>query len=197
MIFDFTSLKVKNPSTNINNDVSLRFKNGIAIGKVPKEALILLSFVKTESPKELTDYMNRVGAVLAKIDNIVTFIDDRLQSYQKEGTLKNITDNLEKITGNLAALTTEVKDGKGVFHNLIYEEEDGKNLSTSLSELKDIMWKINRGKGTIGALINDPTAYEDLKTILSGASRSKTFKYLIRYSIQKAEEIKKGTPPEE
>ena len=121
----------------------------------------------------------------------MSFIDERLQSYQKEGTLKNITDNLEKITAHVAALTPEIKDGKGILHNLVYEEQDGKNLSTTLSEMKEITWKINHGKGTIGALVNDPTAYEDLKTILSGASRSKTFKYLIRYSIQKAEEIKR------
>ena len=169
----------------------------LTFGGPDKQILDPGAFVRTESPRELTDYMNRLGGVLAKIDNIMSFIDERLQSYQKEGTLKNITDNLEKITSNLASLTTEIKDGKGILHNLVYEEQDGKNLSTTLSELKEITWKINRGKGTIGALVNDPTAYEDLKAILSGASRSKTFKYLIRYSIQKAEEIKKGQVQEE
>ena len=67
------------------------------------------------------------------------------------------------------------------------------NLASSSENLNSIMKKINQGDGTLGALINDRSAYEDLKAILGGARRSKLFQYMIRYSVKKAE----GKEPKE
>jgi len=157
-------------------------------------------WIPTDSPKELSDYMSKLGGILAKVDNIVTFIDEKLQ---KAGSGHKILDNLANLSENMAAVSKEIKEGKGLLNSLIFDEEikinfqkTSRELAGFSEQLNQISWKINKGKGTIGALVNDPTVYEDLKTILSGASRSKTFKYLIRYSIRKAEEINKDEKEE-
>jgi phospholipid/cholesterol/gamma-HCH transport system substrate-binding protein len=40
--------------------------------------------------------------------------------------------------------------------------------------------KVRRGEGTLGALVEDPTLYEDLSALLRGANRSTLLRSLIR-----------------
>ena len=171
----------------------------------PKEPMIEPNgWLISESSKELTDYLSKAGSILQKVDNIISFIDEKLENYKKTGKTTNIFDDLAVITNNIAQVTTEIRQGKGILNSLIYDEKTNEHFKTTLTEfadmskeMKQISWKINRGKGTLGALVNDDTLYEDLKTILSGASRSKTFKYLVRYSIKKAEEIERNPSSKE
>jgi phospholipid/cholesterol/gamma-HCH transport system substrate-binding protein len=39
---------------------------------------------------------------------------------------------------------------------------------------------VRRGEGTLGALLEDPTVYEDLSALLRGANRSLILRSLIR-----------------
>jgi len=40
------------------------------------------------------------------------------------------------------------------------------------------------GKGTLGALLVDPSVYEDLKLMLGNVERNRTLRALVRYSIK-------------
>ncbi len=46
------------------------------------------------------------------------------------------------------------------------------HLDGSLTHLEAVLKKVDKGEGTLGALINDPTLYEDMKLLLGGAKRS-------------------------
>ncbi|MBI2027574.1 MAG: MCE family protein [Deltaproteobacteria bacterium] len=154
-------------------------------------------WIAVDAPKEITDYLSKVGGILNKIDRVISFVDDKLETYKKEGTITKILNNLVTVTTNMASITEEIRKGESVLGKLVYDTKQSKDFSLFLSNLKNISFKLNSGKGTFGALINDPTLYEDLKTILSGASRSKTFKYVIRHAIQKSEELKEERKKEE
>jgi phospholipid/cholesterol/gamma-HCH transport system substrate-binding protein len=52
---------------------------------------------------------------------------------------------------------------------------------------------VREGKGTIGALLVDPTVYEDIKAAIGNVSRNEVLRAFVRYSI-KADEQKKGAP---
>ena len=54
------------------------------------------------------------------------------------------------------------------------------DLQIAVANLKEITSKINEGVGTLGALIADPTVYEQLVGILDGAQRSFLLRPLIR-----------------
>ena len=41
------------------------------------------------------------------------------------------------------------------------------------------------GRGTVGALLKDPSVYEDLKLILGNVKRNKALRWLVRYTIEK------------
>ena len=50
------------------------------------------------------------------------------------------------------------------------------------ARLNSILAKVDRGEGTLGLLLNDPTLYEDLKRLIGGAERSALVRSLIRMS---------------
>jgi len=84
-------------------------------------------------------------------------------------------------------------------HQLFYG--DSKNLFSDLgaaaADLRVIMGTIRNGEGTLGALVNDPTVYEDLRTVLGNVKRNYILKELVRYSISHRGELEEvGKAPE-
>jgi phospholipid/cholesterol/gamma-HCH transport system substrate-binding protein len=47
------------------------------------------------------------------------------------------------------------------------------------ARLNSILAKIDRGEGTFGLMLNDPTLYEDLKLLIEGANRSAVVRTMI------------------
>jgi hypothetical protein len=56
--------------------------------------------------------------------------------------------------------------------------------------LRAMLSDMRQGKGTLGALLVDPSVYEDLKMLLGNVQRNQTLRALVRYSIQRDD----GTP---
>ncbi len=50
--------------------------------------------------------------------------------------------------------------------------------------LNSILTKIDKGDGTLGLILNDPTLYEDLKRLLGGAERSVLLRSIIRNAAE-------------
>jgi phospholipid/cholesterol/gamma-HCH transport system substrate-binding protein len=47
-------------------------------------------------------------------------------------------------------------------------------------DLQTVVGRLRQGEGTLGALLDDPTVYEDLSALLRGANRSLLLRTLIR-----------------
>jgi phospholipid/cholesterol/gamma-HCH transport system substrate-binding protein len=43
--------------------------------------------------------------------------------------------------------------------------------------------EVSQGKGTVGALLKDPTVYQDLKLLVGNVRRSRMLRALVRYTI--------------
>jgi phospholipid/cholesterol/gamma-HCH transport system substrate-binding protein len=52
-----------------------------------------------------------------------------------------------------------------------------------MANLRAVTEKIKSGEGTLGALIEDPTVYENLVSFLEGAQRSLLLRSLVRSTI--------------
>ncbi|MGZ6081802.1 MAG: MlaD family protein, partial [Myxococcaceae bacterium] len=50
-------------------------------------------------------------------------------------------------------------------------------------DLKAISGKIRAGEGTLGALVVDPSVYDDLRTILGNVKRNKVLQELVRITV--------------
>ncbi len=97
---------------------------------------------------------------------------------------KNLGATLEEIRKDLEAIRT----GNGLAHSVIYGDDETQkvmsNLNTMSDDLKVIVANLKAGKGTIGALLVDPSVYEDVKSIVGNVERNQVLRALVRYSIK-------------
>jgi len=92
--------------------------------------------------------------------------------------------NLEGALASMNGILDEVQTGNGLLHSLIYKEETEQGVIVEALEagarLNSILAKIDRGEGTLGLILNDPTLYEELKILVGGANRSGVIRTMIR-----------------
>jgi phospholipid/cholesterol/gamma-HCH transport system substrate-binding protein len=95
-----------------------------------------------------------------------------------------LVDNLRVASGNLAALTASYQNGQGLVPRLMNDKAYGdqalNEFTGLLKQLNDTVAKVNRGEGTAGKLISDPSVYESVNDILIGINESKLLRWLIR-----------------
>ncbi len=108
-----------------------------------------------------------------------------------------IMGNIDKAAKGVARLLEHVETGEGLLHTLIYEEEDkpvardiaqmARELSLASREVRQIMQKVNRGEGTIGALLADPSVYNDIRRLFGKLERNSLLRHVIRSRIRDLE----------
>ncbi len=112
-----------------------------------------------------------------------------------------LLDSLHTSAARLDDILKTIQEGDGLLHTVIYEQ-GGKSLMTETkgavtageeamqdlrvvaADLKRITTALAEGQGTLGALLQDPTVYEDLSSLLRGAERSWILRGLIRSSVR-------------
>jgi phospholipid/cholesterol/gamma-HCH transport system substrate-binding protein len=129
------------------------------------------------------------------LQTLVTDVEGSLKSGQgavpallndPEGKKKvlDLIENLRLTSANLAALTTSYQSGQGLVPRLMNDKAYGDQTLVEfnglLRQLNDTVAKINRGEGTAGKLISDPSVYESVNDILIGINESKLLRWLIR-----------------
>jgi phospholipid/cholesterol/gamma-HCH transport system substrate-binding protein len=82
-----------------------------------------------------------------------------------------------------------IREGNGLARSVIYGDEGSQQMMSNLNQmsgdLKQIVADVKSGKGTLGALLVDPSVYEDLKMVLGNVERNKALRALVRYSIRR------------
>jgi phospholipid/cholesterol/gamma-HCH transport system substrate-binding protein len=71
------------------------------------------------------------------------------------------------------------------------------NVAAITDDLRAITAGMRAGKGTVGALLVDPSVYEDMKIVLGNVERNDVLRALVRYTIKQDEkrpEVKVGRP---
>lgn len=106
-----------------------------------------------------------------------------------EALMKNLGEaaaSLQGLAGRLDRVASALERGEGVLGTLLTDPQ-GKALLTDLkgaaASLRTVTGRLERGEGTLGALLDDPTVYEDLSRLLRGAERSALLRSLIRSTI--------------
>jgi len=86
----------------------------------------------------------------------------------------------------------ELRTGKGLAHDVLFGGKGGPgdavgDLAAITTDLREIVRGIKEGKGTLGALLVDPSVYEDVKRLIGNVERNAVLRSLVRYSIQQNE----------
>jgi len=104
---------------------------------------------------EFIGNMNVVSVKLARL----------LDAFDKGNKIQNIMVSLEKTSRNADKMSQEISEMK---------------LKAISQELHGILEKLNRGTGSLGALINDPSLYEDARALVGGANRNRILRNVVR-----------------
>ncbi len=90
----------------------------------------------------------------------------------------------------LHGLLRNVRQGKSLVHTLLYGDEHDSsahvmaNVGAMTDDLRDVIRDLKRGRGTLGALLVDPSIYEDVKQMVGTVGRNEVLRALVRYSIK-------------
>jgi phospholipid/cholesterol/gamma-HCH transport system substrate-binding protein len=158
----------------------------ITIGSPDQPVLADGDYLTPVETAELFAYLEKADKIVSNIENITDSLNTFLTPLKKEGS----GEDLARIISNTDKIVTEVKEGNGTLHSLVYEDTKTgtntmKSIDDSADRLDSILTKVDNGEGTLGALVNDPTLYEDLKTLMGGAKRSKVIKAVVDITMKK------------
>lgn len=148
----------------------------------------------------------RLDQVLRGLDSAVKRVNEgpglvHSLIYDEDGS--KAAEEVGHAAEELALTLKAVREGNGVAHDLLFGGEGSErtremlaNLAVVSNDIKGMSGQIKDGKGTLGALLNDPSVYEDLKVLLGNVQRNQVLRALVRYSIQADEKNGVKVTPE-
>ena len=93
-----------------------------------------------------------------------------------------------------------IRKGNGIAHAVLYGDDPSQhfmaNLNAMSDDLRQIVAGVRAGKGTIGALLVDPSVYEDIKAAVGNIERNTVLRAIVRYSIKADEQRPHVTTPQ-
>ncbi len=126
--------------------------------------------------------INDKGDQASQVFDIISDIHKITKSLTTENQIGKILLGTEVMTLQLKKTLEEseklVKDLRGKF-----SENEPSKITQSMNHLENILNKIDKGEGTLGALIKDPTLHEKLKQLLGADSKKQEMRNLFRQSI--------------
>lgn len=152
------------------------------------------------SAAELEKTLASVTQVAARIDKGPGLVHEMIYG---EGSTRSV-EQIGMAAEQLALTLKEVREGNGFAHAALFGDDDSTHVNQRvdriLGDIEGIVADVRAGKGTLGALLVDPSVYEDLKVVLGNVERNKALRALVRYSIKssnddRAVEVKDPAPP--
>jgi phospholipid/cholesterol/gamma-HCH transport system substrate-binding protein len=136
------------------------------------------------SAAELEKTLAAVTAVAQRIDKGPGLVHEVIYG---EGSTKSI-EQIGAAAEQLALVLRGIREGNGLARAALFGDDSSqqinKRVERILGEVEGILADVRAGKGTLGALLVDPSVYEDLKVVLGNVERNKALRALVRYSIQ-------------
>jgi phospholipid/cholesterol/gamma-HCH transport system substrate-binding protein len=97
-----------------------------------------------------------IGAAADAIDRTASRIDSSTSS----GQLKDLVTNARLASEDLRDMAARLKRSAGAI------DTTSRSLSSTLGRIDSVMGKINRGQGTLGLMLNDPSLYRNADSLL-------------------------------
>lgn len=137
---------------------------------------------------ELTLTLQDVRGILGRVKSGPGFAHDVVYG---DGPQKEIA-QFGAAADEVAKALKGVRESDSFAHDVLYGGKgDGaealSNVTAMTADLRAIVHDMRAGKGTVGALLVDPSIYEDLKGLVGNVSRNDMLRALVRYSIKQDE----------
>lgn len=139
----------------------------IQSGPLDAQPLAENALMETSEQGDLLDMISKKGAEFGEVLDAFKEVKELLHQMNSENRMGHLMQNLVADSQQLNEVLTNVKK--------------------PVAKLDNILTKINRGDGTLGALINDPTLHNKLLQLFGGNTRNKFLTPMIRESIKESE----------
>lgn len=143
---------------------------------------VVADFGQATGGRRLAESVGALAEIVEQIQQGKGLLHSVIYDNYQGGGVASVERSLVTFEGIL----DEIAHGDGVLHTLIYEAPTEQDVVLEAieagSRLNSILAKVDRGEGTFGLLLNDPTLYEDLKRLIGGAQRSRAVRTLINLS---------------
>lgn len=108
----------------------------------------------------------------------------------KGGQGERMVANLAKTSEALARVADGLENPNTLGHKLLMDEQYGERLAANLLSMSDsmasILKKIDKGEGTVGALVNDRSVYDSLAAVAEGIKKSSLVNWYLKHKAEKA-----------
>lgn len=137
---------------------------------------------------DLSVTVRETNAILGRIKNGPGFAHDVIFGGGPQKQIEQFG-----AAANEAALALKgIRESDSLAHDIMYGGKGNgaeaiANVTALTSDLRVIVSGLKAGKGTIGALLVDPSIYEDLKSAIGNVERNDVLRALVRYSIKQDE----------
>ena len=140
------------------------------------------------SAQELALTLSAVREVVGRVKAGPGFAHDVVYG---DGPQKEIA-QFGSAANEVAVTLKGVRESDSLVHDAMYGGKGSgaealANVNAISSDLRVIVSGIRQGKGTVGALLVDPSVYEDMKLVLGNVERNDVLRALVRYSIKQDE----------
>lgn len=130
--------------------------------------------------QDLIGMLTEKGGQAAKFFDAVQELQILLHTINSGDKLNTIMKNSAEATGDLKAMAKEAKAMIGELRS-----QNSGTLASSMRRLDSILTKIDKGEGSLGALINDPSIHNQLKSVLGASPRKQYYDSILKNSIEK------------
>jgi phospholipid/cholesterol/gamma-HCH transport system substrate-binding protein len=140
--------------------------------------------------------LEQASANVARLTGDIRDVGERVKSgpglahaifYDPE-LARGLTGALVELHQGLEAVRTR----QGVAHAMIYGDERldrvVSNAATVSDDVRHMVEGMKAGRGTVGALLVDPSVYEDVKNLIGNVERNQILRALVRFSIRQDED---------
>jgi phospholipid/cholesterol/gamma-HCH transport system substrate-binding protein len=127
----------------------------------------------TKGSEGLTEMLKGGENVVKLLELNLINLKKITDSFAENKKSEQFFSKLTAATINLNEALEDINKGKGL-----------KELNSTLKNLRVMTDRINNGEGTIGALLNDTSLYEDMKNLIGGASRNSVLKFFVKQAVK-------------
>ncbi|MEZ4298131.1 MAG: MlaD family protein [Polyangiaceae bacterium] len=169
------------------------YVNKLLTDKEESERISHLLATLDRTSSELTVTLRTLNGVIGRVEKGPGFAHDVIYGA---GPTKEIA-QFGNAAQEVATTLKLVRESDSLVHDALYGGKgDGAealaNVTAITADLRAIIGDVRKGKGTIGALLVDPSVYDDLKRVIGDVQRNDVLRSLVRYSIKQDEQ---KTPP--
>lgn len=127
--------------------------------------------------KDLNQFLSKSDQLLVTLNSVGANLDLMLKRFNADNRSETFFKGISATAKNMQLATEKLN-----------RELDQIKIKDTVGELNQILEKVNNGTGTLGALVNDPSLYDQMQALMGGASRNRLIRNLVRHTIENSED---------